>query len=162
MFNTPRERTMLFLFIFVCLSVGVIAGGFTQSSVHTWFLTIHKPTWTPPAWVFSFVWTILYIMMAFALWLVWKRTLRGKWGSTPYLLFGLQLLLNLIWSALFFGLQSPFLALIDIILLWIILLATVVMFSNIYWVAGLLLVPYLAWVTFAAILNLVIWWQNLI
>lgn len=162
MFKTPREKKMLLLFICICLGVQLIGWAFTHHSVNTWYPTLNKPSWTPPVWVFGIVWTLLFLLMAASVWLIWKTKPEAKWWSTPYLLFGLQLLLNLLWSALFFGLQSPFLGLIDGVLLWFLLLATVVTFSNINWIAGLLLVPYLGWVTFAIVLNLVIWWQNLL
>jgi tryptophan-rich sensory protein len=132
-------------------------GGFFQPG--EWYAQLQKPAWNPPNWIFGPVWTALYAMMALAAWLVWQR---GGWAVQRWRLglFVLQLVFNALWSPLFFGLRNPALAFADIVLLWLALLATVVSFWRERRVAGLLLAPYLAWVTFAAALNLTLWRLN--
>lgn len=124
-----------------------------------WYDALEKPPWTPPDWVFAPVWLALYGMMAVAAWLVWRA--RGFGGAPGALaLFGVQLALNVAWSWLFFGLRSPGLALADLVALWVAIVATAVAFRRVRPVAGGLLLPYLAWVTFAGALNLEIWRLN--
>lgn len=154
------DKKMLFVFIFICLSVEVMSWYFTHTSVRDWYPRLIKPSWTPPSWVFGPVWTLLYLMMATSAWLIWKEVDGSKQSLVPYLLFSLQLLLNLLWSALFFVLKSPFLALVDITALWGMILATILAFFPLSWKAALLLLPYLLWVTYALALNFSIWWLN--
>ena len=124
-----------------------------------WYESLTKPVWNPPSWLFGPVWTVLYGMMAIAAWLVWKRY--GFSGAAvPLAVFVAQLVLNAGWSWLFFGLQRPDLAFAEIILLWIAILVTIVLFWRLERVAGILLVPYLAWVSFAAVLNFTLWQLN--
>jgi translocator protein len=137
----------------LCLAVGAGAGFLTAQSVLTWFPTLIKPSFNPPSWLFGPVWTTLYIMMAVAAWLVWLRQ-----GSL--VLFYVQLALNFAWSLLFFGLHSPALALVDIVAMWVLILLTLLAFWKTDRRAGWLLVPYLAWVSFASVLNASIWWLN--
>jgi benzodiazapine receptor len=124
-----------------------------------WYRQLNKPSWNPPNSIFAPVWTILYLFMAVAAWLVWRR-----YGITsalvPLSLFILQLLLNAAWTWLFFGRHQIRNALIDIVLLWILILATLISFWRLDALAGLLLAPYLAWVTFATVLNWTIWQKN--
>lgn len=124
-----------------------------------WYAGLKKPSWNPPNWIFGPVWTALYTMMAVAAWLAWKR---GGWAAqrTALSIFLVQLLFNALWSPLFFGVKNPGLAFMDIVLLWLALLATVVRFWRTRPLAGALLVPYLAWVTFAGALNLTLWRLN--
>ena len=124
-----------------------------------WFEQLKKPPWNPPNWVFGPVWTLLYTLMAVAAWHVWGE---GGWKAQGIALslFLAQLLFNGLWSWLFFGLKSPGLAFADIAALWITLLVTVLAFWSVKPVAGLLLTPYLAWVTFATALNFSIWQLN--
>lgn len=134
----------------VCQLAGVVGGLFTASSVSTWYLTLDKPWFNPPGWLFGPVWITLYALMGIALYLVWKEGLEQK--ATAF--FIAQLLLNIAWSALFFGLQKPWLAFIEILALWAMILATMLSFRKISGTAAYLFIPYLAWVTFAAVLNL--------
>jgi translocator protein len=124
-----------------------------------WYAALAKPSWNPPAWLFGPVWSALYTMMAVAAWLVWKR---GGFAAqrTPLALFLVQLALNAAWSPLFFGLQWPGVAFAEILLLWLAIVATLVSFLRVNKVAGWLLAPYLAWVTFAAVLNFTLWRMN--
>jgi translocator protein len=124
-----------------------------------WYAQLRKPAWNPPNWIFGPVWTALYTMMAVAAWLVWSR---GGFAAqrVPLGLFLLQLLFNTAWSALFFGLRNPGLAFAEIILLWLAIIGTLIAFWNAHRVAAVLLLPYLAWVTFAAVLNFTLWQLN--
>lgn len=144
-------------FIVLCLGVGVVSGVMTAGAMVDWYPTLNKPFFNPPSWVFAPAWTILYIMMAVAAWRVW---LAGPSSKPALNLFFIQLVLNFLWSVFFFGLHSPALALIDIIAMWIMIALTMRAFFKIARPAGWLLVPYLAWVSFAAVLNASIWWLN--
>jgi translocator protein len=128
-------------------------------SVDGWYETLRKPAWNPPAWLFAPAWTTLYIMMGVAAWLVW---LEGGWAAQrlPLSLFLLQWALNALWTPLFFAMHLPGLAFVEILFLWLAIAATLVTFWHVRPLAGLLLVPYLGWVTFAAILNFTIWQMN--
>jgi tryptophan-rich sensory protein len=149
----------LILLIAVCLLTGVLGSLATSTSVNSWYVELSKPSWTPPSWVFGPAWTILYIMMAIAAWLVWRKgyTADVRFALT---LFGVQLLVNGLWSYLFFGLRWPGGALVDIAVLWVAIAATAIAFSRVSPPAAWLLLPYLAWVSFAMALNLEIWRRN--
>jgi translocator protein len=117
-----------------------------------WYGTLARPAWAPPAWVFGPVWTVLYGLMAVAAWLVWReRGLAGARGALG--LYAVQLALNAAWTPIFFGLRLPGLALLELGVLWVAIVATTVAFWRIRRVAAVLLLPYLAWVSFAAALN---------
>jgi tryptophan-rich sensory protein len=154
----PKVNQWLALagFIAVCLAVGALGGYATASPVTDWYPTLRKPSWNPPNWLFGPVWTTLYIMMAAAAWLVWRR---GQ-SRAAMILFFTQLALNLAWSFLFFGVRSPWLGLVGVVILWLALLATVIVFFQRDRLAGWLMLPYLAWVSFAAFLNFTIWQLN--
>lgn len=124
-----------------------------------WYASLKKPAWNPPNWIFGPVWTALYTMMAIAAWVVWRS---GGWAKQRAVLglFLLQLMFNALWSPLFFGMKNPALAFADIVLLWIALLATLAAFWRVGLLAGVLLLPYLAWVTFASVLNFTLWQLN--
>lgn len=158
-----RKKTILTLvgFIFVCLAAGGIGGVATAENVRGWYLTIEKPTWNPPGWVFGPVWTSLYLMMAVAAWLVWKdQQASATVKKTALTLFGLQLALNALWSFVFFEWHQLGWALVEILILWAAIVATLIAFFRIRKAAGWLLVPYLAWVSFASFLNYTIWALN--
>jgi translocator protein len=142
-------------FLALCLGTGALGGWVTAQSVADWYPTLNTPSFNPPAWIFGPVWTLLYSMMAVAAWLVWQTGERRA-----HLVFFLQLALNFLWSFLFFGLKSPGLAVIDIALLWAAIGVTLIMFFTKSRIAGWLMVPYFAWVSFASILNAAIWWLN--
>lgn len=147
--------------LIVCLLVGYSASVVTRPSVETWYPTIVKPIFNPPNWIFMPMWTLLYILMAVAAGLVWDKIKEQNEAVKKALAFFLiQLTLNAIWSYLFFGLKNPMLALIEIALLWLMIYETYLKFIKINKTAGYLLIPYLAWVAFAAILNASIWWLN--
>ena len=134
--------------------IGAIA---TTPKIRSWYSTLIKPTFSPPNWLFGPVWTLLFLMMGVAFYLVWRE---GKRAHKALKIFGIQLFLNTLWSFLFFGAESPGLALIEIALLWIMILVTIVNFSKISKTAAWLLVPYLLWVSFASVLNAAIFQLN--
>ncbi len=144
-------------FIVLCLAVGGLAGAFTSQAVVEWFPTLKKPLLNPPNWVFAPVWTALYLMMAVAAWRAWMKgaTATGVLGW-----FYVQLALNFLWSFLFFGAHAIGLALIELVVLWITIAITGSKFWQLDKTAGLLFVPYLAWVSFATYLNAGLWWLN--
>lgn len=137
----------LLLSIGLCLGVGIVGSFFTISAIPTWYAGLNKPVFSPPNWVFGPVWTILYILMGISLYLVWQKK------KIPPV-FWVQLILNALWSTIFFGLKNPGLALVDIIALWIAIILTIKSFYKINKFAGKLLIPYFLWVSFATILNL--------
>lgn len=144
------------LWVALSFSAALFGGQFGPGE---WYAALHKPAWNPPNWIFGPVWTALYTMMGVAAWLVWRR---GGWGAQamPLALFLVQLVLNAAWSWLFFGLHRPGLAFAEIVLLWLAILATALAFRPVSAAAFWLLVPYLAWVTFAAVLNFTLWRLN--
>ena len=145
--------------LLTCYGAAALGGLFTSGSVQDWYQTLAKPSWNPPGWVFGPVWTVLYGMMAVSVWLVWLERPRRP-VVVPILLFAVQLVFNAAWSPLFFGLHLPGFAFADIVLLWLALVVTVYMFLKQRPAAGLLLIPYLLWVSFAATLNFAIWRLN--
>jgi translocator protein len=155
-----RSTVILMALMLICLAAGAIGGVVTAGSVTTWYPTLVKPSWNPPTWLFGPVWTALYLMMAVAMWLVWKSDPKFQTIKTPALLFGAQLLLNVAWPFLFFGAKSPGLAVIIILALWLTIAATIFAFALHSRVASFLLVPYIAWVSFASALNISIWQLN--
>jgi translocator protein len=145
--------------ILICFAVAGLGSLATIPEIPNWYQTIKKPAWTPPNWLFGPVWTVLYLAMAVAAWLVWKRA-GFETNSGALWLFVIQLALNLAWSFIFFKFHNPAWALVDIVLLWLAILATAVKFAGVSSAAALLLVPYLIWVTYAAALNFAIWRMN--
>lgn len=140
----------LIISIIICELAGVIGSIFTSSSVKTWYATeVVKSAINPPSWLFAPVWTLLFLLMGIALYLVWQKNKISKW-------FWIQLLLNILWSVLFFGLRRPDLAFLEILVLWVAILKTIIDFKKVNKKAAWLLVPYLLWVSFASILNLTI------
>lgn len=144
----------LILSLGVCQAAGIAGSIYTLQSVEEWYPTLIKPSFNPPSWVFGPVWSLLFILMGYALYLVWNKGLKKKGVSDAVAIFFVQLILNVVWSYLFFGLQNPSLALFEIIVLWGTILATTLKFEKIDRPAAYLLVPYLLWVGFASVLNL--------
>lgn len=139
--------------IVICQGTGLLAGLATASSVNTWYDTLTKPGFTPPNWLFAPVWTTLYFLMAIAAYLVWRKGINTPGVKRALGIFLLQLLFNGLWSIFFFGLQSPVLGLLDIIILIILLVLTIIYFYRIKKWAAYLLIPYLVWVLYATALN---------
>jgi benzodiazapine receptor len=155
--TAARQVAGLVLSILVCFVAAGLGSVWTSKSVGTWYETLMKPTWNPPSWVFGPVWSVLYLLMGIALWLVWRR---AGLLALPVGVFAVQLVLNALWSGLFFGLQNPGAAFAEIVVLWAAIVATIVVFWRVTPVAGGLLLPYIGWVSFAAVLNFTIWRLN--
>lgn len=159
----PRRRFVdllaLTLFIVLCLGIGALGASVVATSVDTWYADLIKPWFTPPDWVFGPVWTLLYVLMAVAAWRVWRTADRDT-RRGPLTLFALQLALNLGWTVVFFGLQKIGAALATIIVLDVGVVVTALAFRTIDRPASLLMVPYVAWVGFATVLNIAIWRLN--
>lgn len=147
---------MLIIAILICEFAGVIGSVFTTPAIPTWYASLNKPNLSPPNWAFAPVWITLYALMGISLYMLWIKGLKSVQLTT----FSIQLVLNVIWSYLFFGLRSPLYGLIGIIALWISILATILSFYKISKKAALLLVPYIAWVTIAMTLNYYVWILN--
>lgn len=146
--------------VVVCLLIGFLASFATQSSVNDWYTTLKKPGFNPPNELFAPVWTVLYILMGVAAGVVWSKGFHHIWVKTALYHFGFQLLLNALWSIVFFGLKSPFWALIVILGLLSMIMLTIRWFKVVSKPAALLMIPYLLWVCFAALLNYKIWELN--
>jgi tryptophan-rich sensory protein len=142
----------LFASIGLCEGVGIGSSLLSFANVGSFYLTLNKPSWSPPTWLFAPVWTILYVLMGAALYLVWVSRM-GKGKMLGFSLFGLQLVLNAVWTPLFFGLKSPLLGLLDIVPLWAVIMLMMWRFWRFNKSATLLLAPYIVWVTIASALN---------
>lgn len=140
----------------ICLAVGFAGALLTADQIVTWYGMLNKPVFTPPNWVFGPVWTLLYILMGVAAGLVWGTLKKHKEAKHALFIFGIQLALNFGWSILFFGLQSPLLGLVDILVLWAMIIVTIAIFWQYSRTSSILLIPYLAWVTYATVLNIAI------
>jgi tryptophan-rich sensory protein len=150
-----QTRQWIGLMLWIAMPFAASITG-AQATDPAWYESLRKPAWAPPAWVFGPVWTALYLCMGIAAWLVWRRN--GFAGARLALsLFLVQLAFNAAWTWIFFGLRRPGLAFAEIVLLWGLILATVVAFHRRHRIAGWLLVPYLLWVTYAAMLNGALW-----
>ncbi len=150
--SVTRQVVGLVVSIGACAAVAALGSAMTMPSIGTWYATLSKPSWNPPNWIFGPVWSTLYLLMAVAAWMVWRKSgLSAALG--PLALFALQLALNCAWSGLFFALHKPWLAFADIAVLWLAIVATMIAFARVSLFGSLLLAPYLLWVTFAGILN---------
>ncbi len=157
--NRWLKLALLLLASAMVASMGSFFG--PSTSPDGWYKAIAKPSWNPPGWIFGPVWTTLYIMMSIAAWRVWtKATVALTTRHAAMWIYLAQLLVNASWSALFFGLQSPALALVCIVVMWVLIVVTILRFKPIDALAAWLLMPYLAWVSFATFLNGTIWWLN--
>lgn len=150
----------LFISILIPLLVGGIAAFFTISGVNGWYAVANKPSFNPPNWLFTPVWTTLYIMMGIALYLVWKTEAEKAVKQTAVILFAVQLTLNFLWPFIFFYAKQPGWAFADIIVMWLAILFTIICFGKISSTAAWLLVPYIFWVSFASLLNFYICQHN--
>lgn len=150
----------LIISILIPLIVGFTSSFATFSSLTTFFDVLNKPAWTPPAWAFGPIWTILYILMGIALFLVWREGLNRRDVQIAIGVFAVQLILNFFWTIIFFGFKSLFGGLIEIVFLWIAILINIILFYRISKVAGILLVPYIVWVTIASYLNYTVFLLN--
>ncbi len=148
------------LAVLICQAAGLVGSIFTLPAISVWYPTLTKPWFNPPAWIFGPVWTLLYFLMGISLYLVWQKGIKKKDIKAAVELFLLQLIFNVGWSIIFFGLHSLPGALIEIIFMWLLIVETSFTFYKIDKLAGKLLLPYLAWVSFASILSYYIWLLN--
>ena len=152
-----KQIVALVVSLIVCFAAAGLGSLATTPNIATWYATLAKPSWNPPNWIFGPVWTFLYISMAVAAWLVWRQGGLWQWALA---LFAVQLALNAAWSWLFFGFHMPGAAFIEIVALLAAIAATTIAFWPKSMAAGILMLPYLAWVAFASVLNFTIWRLN--
>ena len=155
-----KDIIKLIVSIVTCLCAGAIGSIFTAPAIPTWYAALEKPPFNPPNWLFAPAWTTLYLLMAISAFLIWRRDLDNRQVKIALIIFLVQLILNALWSAAFFGLESPLYGIIVIVALWVAILLTILKFFRISLLAGWLLLPYIGWVTFAAILNIYIFILN--
>ena len=157
--NIPRKLPVI-IAVIICLSAGAIGSLFTTPYIPTWYATLNKPPFNPPNWLFGPVWTTLYILMGIAAAIVWEEKNKKKQRKKGLILFAMQLVLNVLWSIVFFTFQAPIAACVLVVALWAFIFLSIRAFLPISKTAGYLLIPYLAWVSFASILNFSIAWLN--
>jgi translocator protein len=156
--NKLRQIAGLVVSLLIVFGIATLGGFLTNLSVDAWYPALAKPSWTPSGAMIGTVWTFLYTLMGSAAWIIWRGDGVGR--QRPLTIYAVQLLLNAGWSALFFGLRSPGLALVEIGILWVAILATAASFWKVSKLAAALMVPYLIWVSFAWVLNAMIWRMN--
>lgn len=155
-----KNISKLLISIAVCQLVAAAGSIVTIPAISTWYITLRKPGFSPPDWVFAPVWTILFLLMGISAYLIWAKGLKHEGVKMALLAFLIQLGLNFLWSFIFFGLHSPLLALFEIVILWLTILMTILLFIKISKLASYLLIPYILWTTFAVFLNLFIVFLN--
>ena len=155
-----NDVTKLAFSIALCLSIGFVGSVFTTPAIPTWYSSLNKPFFSPPDWIFSPVWTILFILMGISFYILWDAGFKTTQAKIARTFFMLQLGFNASWSMIFFGLKSPLFAFMEIVLLWIAIWFTIVTFRNISKTSAYPLIPYLVWVSFAAVLNFSIYVMN--
>ena len=158
--NRLIEIAKLVASIVICQGAGLIGSIFTTPAIPTWYAALRKPFFRPPNWLFAPVWITLFTLMGVSAFLVWRKGLDDQQVKVALSIFLVQLILNTSWSVVFFGLRSPLGGLIVISILWVAILLTILNFFKISMTAGLLLVPYILWVSFAGVLNFFIWRLN--
>ena len=144
----------------VTFSAALVGSLFTREAVTNWYANLNKPIFTPPNWLFGPVWTILYLLMAISAFIVWQKGLARPAVRIALTIYLIQLILNALWSVIFFGLKMPWLSFIEILLLLTAIILTIFAFARVSITAAVLLVPYILWTSFAAVLNLSIWLLN--
>jgi len=157
---STADIVKLIVSIVACEGAGGIGSVFTRKAISTWYTALRKPAFTPPNYVFGPVWLTLYALMGVAVFLVWREGLAQEGVTIAFIVFWVQLVLNILWSAIFFGRKSPLGGMVIILLLWAAILLTIIKFFAVSNLAGGLLVPYLVWVSIAANLNIRIWILN--
>jgi tryptophan-rich sensory protein len=155
-----RSPVTLVAAVLLCNLAGILGSFVTITGEGSWYATIQKPPFNPPGFLFAPVWTLLFILMGISLYLVWMEGASRKEVRIALVAFGVQLVLNVLWSFLFFGLQSPFLGFIEILILWMSIAITIFLFYRVQQTAAFLLIPYLAWVSFATLLTYTVWILN--
>lgn len=157
---TKSLLVKVFILVIICEIIGFTSGIATAEGVTNWFQTLEKPFFNPPSWLFAPVWTTLYALMGISAALAWHQGIEKKEVKQGLILFGIQLVLNFCWSFLFFKFHLLFFAFIEIITLLTFIILTTIQFYKIHKTAGLLMIPYILWVSFASILNFSLWWLN--
>ena len=154
--DSARSRDILKLVVSIvaCQCAGFIGSIFTMPAIPTWYETLAKPSFTPPSWLFAPAWVTLYVLMGVAAFLIWRKGLDIRNVKSALIIFLVQLVLNALWSAIFFGAKSLIGGAVVIVLLWIAILFTILRFFKISAAAGGLLIPYILWVSFASVLNI--------
>ncbi len=155
-----RDVLKLVISLVACQCAGLIGSVFTTPAIPTWYAALEKPFFTPPNWLFAPAWVTLYVLMAVAAFLVWRRGLSAEGVKPALVIFLVQLVINAFWSVAFFGLKSPVAGAVVIIVLWVAILFTIIRFFRLSAAAGSLLLPYILWVSFAAALNISLWILN--
>jgi len=155
-----RNIVKLVVSLVACQCAGLIGSLATTPNIPTWYATLEKPVFTPPSWLFAPAWITLYLLMAVAAFLIWRKGLAHEGVKCALTLFLVQLVLNALWSVVFFGLQSPLYGMVVILALWIAIVLTIIKFFRLSTAAGSLLLPYILWVSFASVLNISIWVLN--
>lgn len=158
--NNTITVIKLAISVIICQVAGLSSALFTMPAVNSWYQAINKPFFTPPNWVFAPVWVLLFLFMGVSLFFVWRAEPEDGDKKVAVAVFVFQFMLNILWSFMFFGLKSFLGGFIEIIALWIMILFTIATFSKISRTAAYLLIPYVVWVTFAAVLNFTIMWMN--
>lgn len=156
---TIKVFSTLFICILIPLVIGGLSGFATTSSISEWYVTLNKPSFNPPNFLFAPVWTFLYLLMGISLFIIWKSPV-GQLRTNALIIFTIQILLNFVWSFLFFKFMLPGWALIEIVMMWMSILIMIILFSRVSEPAAYLQIPYLAWVSFATLLNAAIWHLN--
>jgi tryptophan-rich sensory protein len=159
-FKNRKDAGKLLIALILPQIAGVIGSLFTMPATQTWYMNINKPWFTPPNWLFGPVWITLFVLMGVALWLVWRQPKESPNKNFALFLFAMQLILNTFWSIIFFGWGQFGLAFLEIIVLWIMVFATALVFAKQSKWAGALLIPYILWLTLASALNYQIWTLN--
>ncbi|MDD4858646.1 MAG: tryptophan-rich sensory protein [Dehalococcoidales bacterium] len=155
-----KDIVKLVTSIIICEGAGLLGAVFTTPAIPTWYAALNKPAFTPPSWLFAPVWTGLYLLMAIAAFLVWRKGLDDEQVRGSMVTFMVQLALNVLWSAVFFGLKSPLWGVIVIAVLWVAILLTMLAFMKVSKTAAWLMLPYLLWVSFASALTVSVWMLN--
>ena len=155
-----KDIAKLLISVLACQCAGFIGSIFTTPSIPIWYATLQKPLFTPPSWLFAPAWITLYLLMGISAFIIWRRGVDNRRVRGALIIFLIQLILNSLWSIVFFGLKSPLYGVVVIIVLWIAILFTILKFFKLSTVAGGLLLPYILWVSFAAVLNISIWVLN--
>jgi len=155
-----RDIVKLVVSLVACQLAGVVGSIFTTSAIPTWYAALEKPPFTPPSWLFAPAWITLYLLMGISAFLIWRRGFDNRQVKIALIIFLVQLVLNALWSVVFFGLESPLYGIVVIVVLWVAILLTMLRFWKLSTAAGALLLPYLLWVTFASMLNISIFILN--
>jgi len=155
-----KDIFKLLISIVVCQCAGLIGSLFTTTAIPTWYATLEKPAFTPPNWLFAPAWITLYLLIGISAFIIWRKGLDSLRIQVALIVFLIQLALNALWSVAFFGLESPLYGVIVIVALWIVILFTILKFFKLSKAAGVFLLPYILWVSFAAVLNISIWVLN--